>query len=65
MLRFLWFDNVQGDHPNVVQYRFCRLVFGLTSSPAIVSSVLNHHLTLRKDSESPVYSLLAESLYVD
>ena len=65
MLRFLWFDNMQKEHPNIIQYRFCRLVFRLTSSPAILSSVLMHHLTQRTDPKSPVNSLLAESLYVD
>ena len=65
MLRFLWFDNMQKEHPNIIQYRFCRLVFGLTSSPAILSSVLMHHLIQRTDPKSPVNSPLAESLYVD
>ena len=65
MLRFLWLDDVQTDHPNIIQYRFCRLVFGLTSSPAILSSVLMHHLTQQKDPKSLVHVLLAESLYVD
>ena len=65
MLRFLWFDNIQKECPNIIQYRFCRLVFGLTSSPAILSSVLMHHLTQRTDPNTPVNSLLAESLYVD
>ena len=64
MLRFLWFDNVQGDHPSVIQYRFCHLVFGLNSSPAILNSVLRHHLTQGKGHRY-INSLLAESLYVD
>ena len=65
MLRFLWLDDVQTEHPNIMQYRFCRLVFGLTSSLAILSSVLMHHLTQQKDPKSLVHVLLAESLYVD
>ena len=65
MLRFLWFDDVNKDHPNIIQYCFCRLVFGLTSSPAILNSVLRHHLTQGKGNESPVNRLLEESLYVD
>ncbi|XP_065918882.1 uncharacterized protein [Dysidea avara] len=65
MLRFLWFDDVNKDHPNIIQYRFCRLVFRLTSSPAILNSVLRHHLTQGKGNESPVNRLLEESLYVD
>jgi len=64
MLRFLWFDDVQKDHPNIAQYRFCQLVFGLTSSPAILNSVLLHHLTQGKGSKYPVNRLLVESLYI-
>jgi len=65
MLKFLWFDNVNKDHPTVIQYHFRRLVFGLTSSPAILNSVLLHHLIQGKGNESPVNCLLVESLYVD
>ena len=41
-LRFLWFDNITDIKP---QYRFTRLVFGLTPSPAILNSVIQTHLT--------------------
>lgn len=27
VLRFLWFDDVQKDHPNIIQYCFCRCVW--------------------------------------
>ena len=33
MLRMLWFENVNSTQREIVQYRFCRLVFGLTPSP--------------------------------
>ena len=38
-LRFLWFKNVK-ETPEIVQYRFRRLAFGLTSSPAILSGTI-------------------------
>ena len=40
MLKFLWFDDIGKHNPQIVQYRFCRLVFGLTPSPAILSEII-------------------------
>ena len=65
LLRFLWFKNVKDEQPEIVQYRFCRLVFGLTSSPAILNAVIQKHLSRYKGSEPQVMQLLAESFYVD
>ncbi len=64
-LRFLWWENIEGKSPKMVQYRFRRLVFGLTSSPAILNGVIQHHLSLYSSSEPEVSKLLADSLYVD
>ena len=49
MLRFLWFDDPFKEQPEVVQFQFCRLVFGLTPSLAILSSVLQHHRKVRTE----------------
>ena len=48
-----------------MQYRFRRLVFGLTSSPAILNGTIEHHLSHYKQPEPQVSELLANSLYVD
>ena len=40
MLRFLWFNDIEKDCPQIKQYQFRRLVFGLTPSPAILASTL-------------------------
>ena len=57
-LRFLWFKNPDDVSDGVVHYRFCRLPFGLISSPAVLNTVLNHHLT--------VHNVAAKtSFYVD
>ena len=44
VLRFLWFDDINKEVPSIVQYRYCRLVFGLTCSPAILAETINYHL---------------------
>ena len=64
-LRFLWFKNVKEERPEIVQYRFRRLVFGLTSSPAILNGTIQHHLSHYKEPEPQVSELVVNSLYVD
>ena len=65
MLRFLWFYNTDKEIPDIKQYQFRRLVFGLTSSPAILASTIKHHLDKFVEKEPDVTSLLDSSLYVD
>ena len=65
MLRFLWLDDVTKPKPQIVTFRFARLMFGLTPSPAILNGVIQQHLTRYLLTEPAVASQLAESLYVD
>ena len=43
--------------------RFCRLVFGLTPSPAILGAIIQHHLSQQEPQE--VVNTLKDSLCVD
>ena len=65
MLRFLWFENPNSKTPDVVQYKFNRLVFGLRPSPSILGTTIAYHLNLYKQSEPEMAELLEKSLYVD
>lgn len=65
MLRFLWFDDVGKANPKIKRFQFRRLVFGLTPSPAVLATVIQHHLSLHKDEEPETVSILSDSLYVD
>ena len=49
----------------ILQYRFCRLPFGLKPSPAILNAVLQKHLDRYSTSEREVYQVLSQSFYVD
>ena len=60
-IRFLWFK----DMPEIVQYRFYRLVFGLTSSHAILTKTIRQHLPRYLLKEPEMAKLLCESFYVD
>jgi len=44
VLRFLWFKNPHDTDSEIVKLRFARLVFGLRPSPAVLGSVISHHL---------------------
>ena len=65
MVRFLWFDDPSKERPEIQKYQFCRLVFGLVSSPAILTSVLQHHLAVNEEKEPKMVSLLRKSFYVE
>ena len=43
-LRFLWLRDVESNNPSIVQYRFCRLAFGLCPSPSILGATSKKHL---------------------
>lgn len=65
MLRFLWFDDCNKPNPKFVEYRFCRLVFGLRPSPAILGATIEHHLELHKEHKPKAVETIKNCLYVD
>ena len=63
-LRFLWMDDLSSGKPQLLHLRFCRLVFGLKPSPAILGATVNHHLEKHKESDPEAVHAL-QDLYVD
>ena len=45
VLRFLWIDDPDNEHPNIVVKRFNRVVFGVASSPFLLNATIRHHVT--------------------
>ena len=39
-LRFLWYDDVSRPNPNIGQFRYKSLLFGVTSSPCLLSETI-------------------------
>ena len=60
-LRFLW-RTPQG---NLIIYRFCRVVFGLTSSPFLLNGTIRHHLIKYQNDWSEFAAKFLRDLYVD
>ena len=65
MLRFLWFKDPFILNSEFIQLRFCRLVFGLRPSPAILGATIDHHLNSFKDKYPEIVQQIKQSLYVD
>ena len=57
-LRFLWFEDPLKLDSEVTHFRFTRLVFGLRPSPAILGSVISHHLSKYKDNDQSIITLI-------
>ena len=64
VLHFLWVDNRLSSNPNVIIYRFARVVFGVSSSPYLLNSTIQHHLK-QYSSRPEVVAKLLESFYVN
>ena len=62
--RFLWVKNPQAPltQENLAVYRFCRVPFGVVSSPFLLAATVKHHLTVNHCSESDV---ILRNTYVD
>nr|XP_015912433.1 uncharacterized protein LOC107443167 [Parasteatoda tepidariorum] len=62
-LRFLWM--IDGDLNKLKIYRHCRVVFGLTCSPFLLSATLKHHLAKVPPQLKDTALLLQDSFNVD
>ena len=61
VLRFLWLEDPMNPHSGIIHLRFTRLVFGLRSSPAVIS----HHLKSYKALHPNTKEQIENFLYVD
>ena len=65
MLRFLWFKEPTDVNSEISHFRFTRLVFGLHPSPAILGSVISHHLRRYCELHTNLVQSMMDLLYVD
>ena len=64
----LWYHDLFNDNPNIIMYRFRRVIFGLISSPFLLNETLNLHFTkslFKELYESFINEKLLRDLYVD
>jgi hypothetical protein len=63
--RFLWFaddQNPSSSQNNLSVYRFCRVPFGIKSSPFLLAATIQHHL---RSEGTPLAKQLSKDIYVD
>ena len=65
MLRFLWLDDIKKERPEMVVFRFARVVFGITLSPFLLNATIDHHLKSYSSEKTRLVEVLKESIYVD
>ena len=65
VLRFLWFDDITKDRPQVCAFRFARVVFGVSSSPFLLNATIRHHLKKYLSSHPQLVNSILQAIYVD
>ena len=62
--RFFWLrnKNILEVENNIQAYRFCRVPFGIISSPFLFAATIDYHL---KDSDSIIANNIRDNIYVD
>ena len=65
MMRFLCIDDIKNEDPNIVIYRFCRVIFGMNCLPFLLNATLKYHVTKYYALEPVLAQNILEGLYVD
>ena len=65
VLRFLWFDDVKKEYPEVIVRRFVRVVFGVQSGPLLLNATLKHHVERYGEEDPEFVETFLRSIYVD
>ena len=65
LMRFLWIEDIDNEDPNIIIYRFCRVIFDINCSPFLLNATLKYHVTKYYALESVLAQNTLEGLYVD
>ena len=64
-LRFLWLNDIHAESPEIVTYRFNRVVFGCNSSPFLLNCVLRHHIMRYEEKDPEFVAKMIGGFFVD
>lgn len=65
VMRFWWYKNMHADQLELMELRFARVVFGVSSSPFLLNATIRHHLERYEAAQPDLIKKLLRSLYVD
>ena len=65
VLRFLWVRDACEEEQELIELRFTRVVFGVSSSPFLLNATIRHHLGKYETTHPHFVEKLRRSLYVD
>ena len=65
VLHFLWVKDVNENPPEIVVFRFARVVFGVASSLFLLNATVQNHLDKYSSSHPRLVEQLLSSMYVD
>ena len=64
-LRFLWFDNIYKENPDIMKYQFCRVIFGATCSQFLLNATIKKHMSKFIDIDREFVEKVLRHFYVD
>ena len=64
-LRFLWYDDVYADNPNIIKLRFTRALFGATCSQFLLNGTVQIHAEKYKKIDPLFWQKVVRGFYVD
>ena len=65
VLRFLWVDDIKKESPEVIVWRFARVIFGVSSSPFLLNATVKHHMERYEEDDPEFVKTFLRSIYVD
>ncbi len=65
LLRFIWVDDITRDTPKVITLRIKRVMFGVSSSPFLLNTMIQHHLKKHTGTMSETVPRILPSFYID
>ncbi|XP_057292350.1 uncharacterized protein LOC130615087 [Hydractinia symbiolongicarpus] len=64
-LRFLWFDDITKENPQLMIYRYTRVIFGMNASQFLLAASIIKHLEKYQSADPDFVLAFLENLYVD
>ena len=65
VLRFLWISSINDEKPEITEFKFTRVVFGVAPSPYLLNATIAEHLKRNAHIFPHIVGQIKDSIYVD